>query len=130
MKKELKILIEKLGYKTDSAFADAIGVKKSRLSAFLSGQTKYPTLDVLISIKIKFPQVNLNALIGFEGPLILTPEELAEQEKLTASDTPPTWQLYIDQLKKENDNLNLQNEHLRKQNEQFMQLLQEQKSKS
>lgn len=123
MKEQFRKLISLLGYKTDTAFAEAIGVKRTRLSSFLNGQTKYPTLEVLISIKKKFPQVNTNALMGFEGPLIFSPEELEAQEALREAEAPESWQLYLDQLKKEND-------HLRKQVEQFMQLLQEQKGKS
>lgn len=51
---------------TASAFADAIGVQRSSISHLLSGRNK-PSLDFVLKVVGKFPEVNLYWLLNGKG---------------------------------------------------------------
>ena len=63
---EQLITIKKL---TASQFSEEIGVQRSSLSHVLSGRNK-PSLDFMLKIKNRYPEINLNWLLLGEGEMI------------------------------------------------------------
>ena len=81
----IKKLIEKQNL-TATQFAGEIGVQRSAVSHLLSGRNK-PSLDFMLKIKNRFPDVNLNWLLLGSGKMMEVSqkeEEIIEnvQEKL------------------------------------------------
>ena len=64
----LKQLLEHLGM-ASSAFAQSIDVNRSSISHLLSGRNK-PSLDVIIKILEKYPEVNLYWLLNGKGEFL------------------------------------------------------------
>ncbi|MEP2935520.1 MAG: helix-turn-helix transcriptional regulator [Gilvibacter sp.] len=64
----LKLLLEHLGM-ASSAFAQSIDVNRSSISHLLSGRNK-PSLDVIIKILEKYPEVNLYWLLNGKGEFL------------------------------------------------------------
>lgn len=56
-----------------SAFSEAIGVQRSSISHLLSGRNK-PSLDFILKVNTRFPEVNLYWLLLGEGDLIKNSE--------------------------------------------------------
>ncbi len=54
---------------SSSAFANEIGVQRSSVSHVLSGRNK-PSLDFIIKIKERYPDVNLDWLLSGKGGMI------------------------------------------------------------
>ena len=54
---------------SSSAFANEIGVQRSSVSHVLSGRNK-PSLDFVIKIKERYPEVNLDWLLSGKGGMI------------------------------------------------------------
>lgn len=67
----LKQLLEHLGM-ASSAFAQSIDVNRSSISHLLSGRNK-PSLDVIIKILERYPEVNLYWLLNGKGELATKP---------------------------------------------------------
>ncbi len=63
---------------TSSEFADEIEVQRSSISHITSGRNK-PSLDFLIKVKERFPELNWDWLINGEGEMIFSPEEQQAQ---------------------------------------------------
>ena len=57
-----------------SEFADEIGVQRSNISHVLSGRNK-PSLDFLMKIKDRFPEVQWEWLIEGKGTMVFSEEE-------------------------------------------------------
>lgn len=58
---------------TASSFSDTIGVQRSSLSHLLSGRNK-PSLDLIMKIHERFPEVNLYWLLKGEKPFLCDEE--------------------------------------------------------
>ena len=61
---------------SSSEFADEIGVQRSNISHVLSGRNK-PSLDFLMKIKDRFPEIQWEWLIEGKGPMIFSENEAA-----------------------------------------------------
>ena len=61
---------------SSSEFADEIGVQRSNISHVLSGRNK-PSLDFLMKIKDRFPEIQWEWLIEGEGAMIFSENEAA-----------------------------------------------------
>lgn len=59
---------------TSSEFADEIEVQRSNISHITSGRNK-PSLDFLIKIKNRFPELEWEWIISGDGPMMKKPEE-------------------------------------------------------
>ena len=69
---------------SSSEFADEIGVQRSNISHVLSGRNK-PSLDFLMKIKDRFPEIQWEWLIEGKGAMIFSENE--------ADSTPPSYSL-------------------------------------
>ncbi|MBS1548255.1 MAG: helix-turn-helix transcriptional regulator [Bacteroidetes bacterium] len=70
-----------------SEFADEIDVQRSSISHITSGRNK-PSLDFLIKVKDRFPELQWDWLIKNEGEMI-EPKDLPKEETKTASTSLP-----------------------------------------
>ncbi len=75
-----------------SSFADAIGVQRSGISHVLSGRNR-PSLDFVMKVVTRFPEVNLYWLLNGKGtfppaPGLASAEPEASEPKLTLGDMP------------------------------------------
>ena len=61
---------------SSSEFADEIGVQRSNISHVLSGRNK-PSLDFLMKIKDRFPEIQWEWLIEGKGSMVFAEEETA-----------------------------------------------------
>ena len=61
---------------TASEFADEIGVQRSNISHIISGRNK-PSLDFIIKIKDRFPEIQWEWLIEGKGAMIFSENEAA-----------------------------------------------------
>ena len=61
---------------SSSEFADEIGVQRSNISHVLSGRNK-PSLDFLMKIKDRFPEIQWEWLIEGKGAMIFSEDETA-----------------------------------------------------
>ena len=61
---------------SSSEFADEIGVQRSNISHVLSGRNK-PSLDFLLKIKDRFPEIQWEWLIEGKGAMIFSENEAA-----------------------------------------------------
>lgn len=70
---------------SSSEFADEIDVQRSNISHITSGRNK-PSLDFLIKIKERFPEIQWDWLIIGDGAMLKTtePEEIPEKQKTTS----------------------------------------------
>lgn len=66
---------------TASSFSDTIGVQRSSLSHLLSGRNK-PSLDLIMKIHERFPEVNLYWLLKGENPFLYDDEIKNNIEKI------------------------------------------------
>lgn len=66
---------------TASSFSDTIGVQRSSLSHLLSGRNK-PSLDLIMKIHERFPEVNLYWLLKGENPFLYNDEIKNNIEKI------------------------------------------------
>ena len=81
MLKRIKKLIEKKNL-TATQFAGEIGVQRSAVSHLLSGRNK-ASLDFMLKIKNRYPEVNLDWLLLGEGKMIETaPKEETAVKKV------------------------------------------------
>lgn len=65
---------------SSSSFANEIGVQRSSVSHVLSGRNK-PSLDFVVKIKDRFPEVNLEWLINGKGGMIASKEKKETDKK-------------------------------------------------
>lgn len=65
---------------SSSSFANEIGVQRSSVSHVLSGRNK-PSLDFVVKIKERFPEVNLEWLINGKGGMIASKEKKEIKKK-------------------------------------------------
>ena len=79
---------------SSSEFADEIGVQRSNISHVLSGRNK-PSLDFLMKIKDRFPEIQWEWLIEGKGTMVFS-------EKETAS-TPSSYLLEESKLNEDHD---------------------------
>lgn len=70
---------------SSSAFASDIGVQRSSVSHVLSGRNK-PSLDFVVKIKDRFPDVNLEWLISGKGGMLASKEKKETIKKSISSD--------------------------------------------
>ena len=61
---------------SSSEFADEIGVQRSNISHVLSGRNK-PSLDFLMKIKDRFPEIQWEWLIEGKGAMVYSENETA-----------------------------------------------------
>ena len=61
---------------SSSEFADEIGVQRSNISHVLSGRNK-PSLDFLMKIKDRFPEIQWEWLIEGKGTMVFSEDETA-----------------------------------------------------
>ncbi len=112
-------LIRELGYSSETKFAEAIGVSQNRISTFFTSRVKYPRLDIIINTKQKFPQVNLNALFGYGGPLVFTEQQMDAAKQEEISNLSPNIERYVTQLESQNDHFKEEIDGYRKQIQQL-----------
>ena len=67
---------------TPSEFADEIEVQRSNISHIASGRNK-PSLDFLVKIKTRFPELQWDWLISGEGEMQKPQDEIIEKSKPT-----------------------------------------------
>ncbi|MBH1959729.1 MAG: helix-turn-helix transcriptional regulator [Flavobacteriia bacterium] len=79
-----------------SEFADEIDVQRSNISHITSGRNK-PSLDFLIKIKERFPELQWNWLIMGEGEMIKNIEEEIAPEKSKSTPLPDLFSLIADE---------------------------------
>ena len=77
-----------------SEFADEIGVQRSNISHVLSGRNK-PSLDFLMKIKDRFPEIQWEWLIEGKGTMVFSEEETAS--------TPSSYLLEKSKLNEDHD---------------------------
>jgi len=68
----IKKLMEKKNL-TSTQFSDEIGIQRSSLSHVLSGRNK-PSLDFMLKVKERFPEINLDWLLLGLGKMLLEDE--------------------------------------------------------
>ncbi|MGZ5197627.1 MAG: helix-turn-helix domain-containing protein [Kaistella sp.] len=81
---------------SSSEFADEIDVQRSNISHITSGRNK-PSLDFLIKIKERFPELQWDWLIKGEGEMIKTVEEEIIPEKPKTTLLPDLFSLIADE---------------------------------
>ncbi|TXF79425.1 helix-turn-helix domain-containing protein [Chryseobacterium sp.] len=81
---------------SSSEFADEIEVQRSNISHITSGRNK-PSLDFLIKIKERFPELEWEWLIKGEGEMKKSPEEELVPEKVKPSPIPDLFSLINDE---------------------------------
>lgn len=77
---------------TAGTFADLIGVQRSSISHLISGRNK-PSLDFIVKLMEKFPEVSFKWLVKGKGLMIETEENLKEFKK---SNTPTLFEQVFD----------------------------------
>ncbi|MBU8881967.1 helix-turn-helix domain-containing protein [Kaistella sp. DKR-2] len=80
---------------SSSEFADEIDVQRSNISHITSGRNK-PSLDFLIKIKDRFPQIQWDWLIMGDGEMLKTQEPEVIPEKPKTSSLPDLFSLIDD----------------------------------
>lgn len=81
---------------SSSEFADEIDVQRSNISHITSGRNK-PSLDFLIKIKERFPELEWEWLIKGEGEMKKSPEEDLAAEKVKPTPIPDLFSLINDE---------------------------------
>jgi DNA-binding XRE family transcriptional regulator len=74
---------------TPSEFADEIDVQRSSISHITSGRNK-PSLEFIIKIKSRFPEILWDWLINGDGEMLKSDEPLIEKEETDEEKTKPT----------------------------------------
>ncbi|GAB0157764.1 helix-turn-helix transcriptional regulator [Chryseobacterium sp. Alg-005] len=74
---------------TPSEFADEIDVQRSSISHITSGRNK-PSLEFIIKIKSRFPEILWDWLINGDGEMLKSDEPVAEEEDITEEKAKPT----------------------------------------
>lgn len=74
---------------TPSEFADEIDVQRSSISHITSGRNK-PSLEFIIKIKSRFPEILWDWLINGDGEMLKSDEPIVEEEEITEEKTKPT----------------------------------------
>jgi len=92
MVERIKTLIEKQNL-TATQFAEEIGVQRSAVSHLLSGRNK-PSLDFMLKIKNRFPEISLDWLLIGRG-------KMKEVEKVDEKNQPETTQASMFKLETE-----------------------------
>ena len=69
LKDRIKAVMQAKGIATALAFADSIGVSQATLSHILGTRGSLPSLDVLLRLNQRYPDINLNWLITGEGAM-------------------------------------------------------------
>jgi len=92
MVERIKTLIEKQNL-TATQFAEEIGVQRSAVSHLLSGRNK-PSLDFMLKIKNRFPEISLDWLLIGRG-------KMKEVEKVDEKNQPETTQASMFKLEAE-----------------------------
>lgn len=77
---------------TAGTFADLIGVQRSSISHLVSGRNK-PSLDFIVKLLEKFPEVNFQWLVKGKGEMIISEESVPEIKK---SNTPTLFDQVFD----------------------------------
>ena len=84
---------------TSSEFADEIDVQRSSISHITSGRNK-PSLDFLIKVKERVPELQWDWLIKGDGEMLIEPEkavtEPADQQKPSTASLPDLFSLIDD----------------------------------
>ncbi|AZB22615.1 XRE family transcriptional regulator [Kaistella haifensis] len=80
---------------SSSEFADTIDVQRSNISHITSGRNK-PSLDFLIKIKERFPEIQWDWLIKGEGEMLIKPEPEIIVEKQKPTSLPDLFSLIDD----------------------------------
>lgn len=81
---------------TSSEFADEIDVQRSNISHISSGRNK-PSLDFLIKIKDRFPEIQWDWLIYGNGEMTKSDEEKIAEQKPKPTSLPDLFSLIDDQ---------------------------------
>ncbi|WP_326985597.1 helix-turn-helix domain-containing protein [Chryseobacterium sp. MP_3.2] len=81
---------------SSSEFADEIEVQRSNISHITSGRNK-PSLDFLIKIKERFPELQWDWLINGVGEMIISSEPEPITEKVKPTSLPDLFSLIDDQ---------------------------------
>ncbi len=81
---------------SSSEFADEIDVQRSNISHITSGRNK-PSLDFLIKIKERFPELQWEWLITGEGEMIKSPEKEPSPEVQKPTPLPDLFSLIADE---------------------------------
>lgn len=72
---------------TSSEFADAVEVQRSSMSHITSGRNK-PSLDFLVKVKGKFPELEWDWIISGEGEMLKKPSENTAEEPISEKPVP------------------------------------------
>lgn len=81
---------------TSSEFADEIDVQRSSVSHITSGRNK-PSLDFLIKVKEKFPELEWEWLLRGNGEMLIKPEEKTEETEKNKPSLPDLFALIDDE---------------------------------
>jgi len=81
---------------TSSEFADEIDVQRSSVSHITSGRNK-PSLDFLIKVKEKFPELEWEWLLRGNGEMLIKPEESTEKTEKNKTSLPDLFALIDDE---------------------------------
>ena len=91
----LKQLLEKMEL-SPLAFSEQVGIQRSSLSHLFSGRNK-PSVDLLLKIKNKFPETDLEWLLTGESfnsnPLTQAPIKFDDKKSLVKDPNPSTFSL-------------------------------------
>lgn len=74
---------------TPSEFADEIDVQRSSISHITSGRNK-PSLEFIIKIKSRFPEILWDWLINGDGEMLKSDEPAVEEEEIVEEKAKPT----------------------------------------
>ena len=103
----IKKLLEK-DQLSPSQFADEINIQRSSLSHVLSGRNK-PSLDFVMKIKQRFPEINLDWLIFGDGDMLIkkieSSSKINKESQIHDSKTSNQQILNFESQPKQSDNL-------------------------
>jgi len=72
---------------TPSTFADYININRTTISHILSGRNKKPSIDVVMQILEKYPEINSDWLIFGKGPMNKSEKPVLEMKNLFDNET-------------------------------------------
>jgi len=81
---------------TSSEFADEIDVQRSSVSHITSGRNK-PSLDFLVKVKEKFPEIDWDWMIRGNGEMLIKPEENTEEPEKNKPSLPDLFAMIDDE---------------------------------
>jgi len=108
----IKKIIEYYNY-TSSEFADTIDVPRSSVSHITSGRNR-PSLDFIIKVKNRFPELRWDWLIDGMGEMTKEKEDIKESEKKQAKNSFPLPDLF--NLPPEETSVKLERKSVKKEN--------------